>query len=123
MSVYVLYQGQRFEVADAMGDGDAVKDYIQQRLMSIRFIESAWVEAEAADLPPAWLPFGSDGKRATTAEGEAIATSAHYTVYPDDRGDVVLYDPYLRLVLKDTTSLNILVHDRLEIAVLSGTSS
>lgn len=119
MAVFILYQGQKFEVAQSLGDRHAVQDHIQQKLMYIRFIESAWVKGMASELPLAWLPRDLEGERSRSTQKESESTSSIYTVYPEDRGDGVVYNPYLTILLANENVLSILVHDYLEIAVMT----
>lgn len=118
MGVSVIYQGVTFDVDESLDSVLAVKDSIQQQLMMVRFIESAWVEGTVAELPAAWLPNENGRKRGDyDTEGES-STAATYTVFPRDASEGVLHHPYIVLPLADGRKLSILVHDNLEIAVL-----
>lgn len=114
MSVSVLYQGHKFEVDPELGDRHDVQDYIQQRLMMNRFIESAWVDGDFEDLPAAWLPAG----RGDDSAQMTVEMSAAYTMFPDNAGEAVVHRPFVAVPLADGSVLSVLVHDALSLAVI-----
>lgn len=111
----LIYQGQRFELAEELGD-DAycVTQWFQQEIAQLEFSRAVHIDETAHRLPAGRIP------SVETPSGYELAskdTDGMYRWFPYDASPGDLFENFIRVPLADSNTLFVWGSDGIEFAI------